>query len=199
MPVMNRLISIPVMLFALAVVGCETDQKTDPGPTLPAISPDDPLLSLDFEEFDQTPNQGWRILAQGGQYLEAAQLIDAYIIQHPALDSNRQRVLVFHAGQMYAFGNEYVIARDRFRLAINPNESRDDPIRWNAYVNGTIAFLEGNKAGVVFARSQIRAGPTVDGVKPNLNFIESFLTDVNQSYASAYTNARPPKLVEQSD
>lgn len=181
-----------LLAAGVALAGCKTTPDTPATPPPPAVAPDDPLLNLDFERFDQTAGSGWRILASAGRYLDAAQLIDAYIQRNPALEGPRRQALFFHAGQMYAFAEKYGLARERFLASLSPDESRSSPIRWNDYVRGTVAFLERDRPSLTFHRNQVADGPSIDGIKPNLNFLDSFLENFGNSYAYAYTHARPP-------
>jgi len=151
-------------------------------------------LTLDFAAFDQTPGSGWRVLADQDRWGEAARLIDRYIAAHPQLSPTERMILSLHAGQMYGFAGEDTAARHRFMDALIPNESPNAPIRWNAYMLATIAFLEKDRATLLQSRDVILGGPTVEGCKANLNIVNSFITNFDKPYREAYQAAGPPTL-----
>ncbi|MCA9285341.1 MAG: hypothetical protein KDA22_09015 [Phycisphaerales bacterium] len=178
---------------SVALAACESPPKKETqNEAKVTVAADDPLLKLDFEQFDQTPGSGWRLLASAERFAEAGAVIDAYLQRHAELTPGQRQILSFHAGQVYAFGGDYTRARERFRASITPNEPKDAPIRWNAYVSATIAFLENDKAGLIYARGLIQDGPAINGVKPNLNFVDSFLENLGLPYSVAYRRAKPP-------
>lgn len=151
-------------------------------------------LRLPFREFGQTPDSGWRVLANEERWAEAGRLIDRYLAQNPSLTPYERMVLSFHAGQMYGFAGENQTARYRFMDALIPNESPNAVIRWNAYMLATIAFLEGDRPTLLQSREVILAGPTVEGCKPNLNIVNSFVANFGKPYKVAYQASGPPTM-----
>ncbi|HAT6917034.1 TPA: hypothetical protein JAN58_08730 [Legionella pneumophila] len=151
---------------------------------------EDKLLAMDYDSFDQH-EAGWRKYAKLGCYYEIGVLIDKY------LDKNRNSLLdwqtigiTWHAGQMYAFGNQYRIAKNRFIHSINPNEPDNIPILWNDYVYATIAFLNNDMAKLKFDRDKIAAGPLLNGIKPNLNVVDNLILYFGKPYSIAYSGNR---------
>ena len=67
------------------------------------------LMNLSFPEFDQTMEKGWRKYGEKkGCYLQTALLLDNYYLKYKNLLQNWQlRILVWHAGQMYAFHGDH--------------------------------------------------------------------------------------------
>jgi len=101
-----------------------------------------PLMYSSYEAFDQQPGQGWRKTAEMGEYTEAAKLIDKYVRRNQArIPAWQVRNLNFHAGQMYAFAGDYKAAIGRLENALMDVEPAESPVRWNAYVKATMAFL----------------------------------------------------------
>lgn len=110
------------------------------------------FLGMDPIQFDQDEN-GWRSLVGNSSEVDIADLIIQYI------ETNRDKIdeynegktgedifpidlLYFHAGQSFGVAgpDHYQKAIECFRKSYyEENEC------WNAYVNGTIAFLEGNR------------------------------------------------------
>jgi hypothetical protein len=143
-------------------------------------------LSLDFKTFDQSPGAGWRQLAENGSFLEAAALIDSYAKKHKNLNESQTTILYFHAGQMYAFANDYETAIDRFKRSTYAQESPQLPLRWNAYVQATIAFLNKDLKRLQECREEIAEGPTLQGEKANLDLVDRLIEHFDEPYSKAY-------------
>lgn len=157
-----------------------------------ALTPaeDQAFSVMSFNDFDQTPI-GWRRIAKMGCYHQAALLIDKYIAQHRAALQDWQLLdVTWHAGQMYAFNNEYDVAKDRFKAAINPSEPKNTTILWNAYVNASIAFLDRNMAQLQYYRAEIDAGPLYNGKKANLDVVDQLILNFDKPYSVAYCKAQ---------
>src|SRR5690606_19934940 len=126
---------------------------------------------------------GWRTWGDKGCYEETARLIDQYLTLHfSELVVWQRGVLAWHAGQMYAFGDDYGLARVRFLASLNPNEPPDTPILWNDYVYATVAFLDKNIPELRRRRDKIANGPDLNGAKANLNIVDSFLKCPDEPY-----------------
>ena len=163
------------------------------------VGEEDQLLKLDFDAFDQRPGAGWRLLAQKGRHLDAAKLIDRYREKHKELDESRQGILFFHAGQMYAFADDYKTALQRFPKSKHAQEPPELPIRWNAYVDATIAFLGKDLNRLKECREQIAKGPSFRGEKANLNVVDSLIENFGKPYRDAYgAHAKKPPAKKES-
>jgi hypothetical protein len=145
-----------------------------------------PELLLEYAAFDQEPGQGWRRLADAGQYREAATLIGAYLKHRDGLANWQRRNLQFHAGQTHAFAGDDTAALLAFRAALDPNESPTSPIRWNAYVQATIAFLEKNREELKRKRDEISRGSEFQGSVPNLEAVDRLIAHFGKPYFEAY-------------
>lgn len=144
------------------------------------------LLSMSYDEFDQADN-GWRQYAKLGCYHEIGILIDKYLeLKNSKLADWQITGITWHAGQMYAFNNEYEIAKIRFEHAINPHEPNDTPILWNDYVYATVAFLNDDLAKLKLYRNKIANGPTSNGKKTNLDVVDNLIQYFGQPYSVAY-------------
>jgi hypothetical protein len=143
-------------------------------------------LKLSYEAFDQRPGSGWRKIADDGEPLQAAKLIDQFEKETKGLKEWQRVNLRFHAGQLYAFAGQQVEAIARFRTALVAEEAADSPIRWNAYVRATIAFLERDRRQLTKLREEIANGPKTQGVVPNLNVVDCLIEHFNQPYSVAY-------------
>lgn len=145
-------------------------------------------MKMSFREFDQTPGQGWRKLSDEQRWHDAGVLIDRYISYDPRMPAERLLVLNWHAGQMYGFAGETERAKERFAKSFEAPGTAS-PFNWNAYVRATIAFLDGDRAELEKSRAEIAAGPTIEGVKPNLDIVDSLIKNFGSSYRQAYNSA----------
>lgn len=150
------------------------------------------VLSLSYAKFDQIPGEGWRILGEVfGNYLEAAKLIDKYIVTNlNVLDLHQLRILKWHAGQMYAFSDHISEARQRFIESIDRLEPKDSPILWNDYVLATIAFLDKDLHKLQMHRKAISEGPQLNGALPNLDVVDGLIRCFDKTYREAYSQCR---------
>jgi hypothetical protein len=147
-------------------------------------------LDLGYDAFDQWPGMGWRQVAGKGRFSDAAKLIDAYSEKHKDLDVSQRANLNFHAGQMYAFADNYQTAIDRFSKSTYAEEPVELPLRWNAYVNATIAFLKKDMNRLKQCREEIVSGPTFQGEKANLDVVDRLIQHFGEPYSSAYGGHR---------
>jgi len=144
------------------------------------------FLNQDYRSFNKDPNSGWRKVAQEEGFAEAGDLIDRYLKKHKDLGSSQTVNLNFHAGQMFAFANNYETALERFKNAKYDPEPEGIPIRWNAYVDSTIAFLKKDKIKLLECRNQIANGPKISGKIPNLDVVDSLIKNFDKPYFEAY-------------
>jgi hypothetical protein len=142
-------------------------------------------FDLSYVEFDQAPENGWRKIAGEGRLLEAARLIDQYEGEKKGLEEWQRINLRFHAGQLYAFAGKHEQALARFERA-SRDEQPNSPIRWNAYVGATIAFLKRDRKGLHSFRDEIARGPKLDGRVPNLDVVDRLIEHFDEPYAFAY-------------
>lgn len=162
------------------VVNCET-----------ALEKQQSSLTLEFNDFDQTPNQGWRLLSAIQCYSEAAELIVSYLETKTTLEDQDREMLSFHAGQMFAFDNNELSAIAFFQQSFSamknlPPEYQIYPDSWNAYVNATIAFLEQDRTALEAYRTTVAKGPKLDGKIMNLDVVNRLLANFGKSYREAY-------------
>ena len=149
-------------------------------------------LEVSYEAFDQRPGSGWRKIADEGKYLEAARLIDRYEQEKKGVEEWQRVNLRFHAGQVYVFADQKDHARARFKTALFAKEPADSPIRWNAYVWATIAFLERDRKKLTSFREEIAKGRKLQGVVPNLDIVDRLIEHFDEPYSVAY-RGKPKK------
>jgi hypothetical protein len=174
------------------------------------------MLLLDEKSFDQdfsNGGSGWRKVANTpGCELAAADLIAEYRVAHPTSNF----MLAWHEGQMRALAGDY--KRAILLLTSAKTEPEQDIAGWNAYVDATVAFLEGNKAELLRARDRLLAVtfpsdtdmpplkngyiefPSLEGGPamkmrwpPNIDVVDGLIACFGKSYSEAYgsTSCRP--------
>ncbi|WP_240339107.1 hypothetical protein [Novosphingobium sp. BW1] len=160
----------------------------------------DALLALDQPAFDHDLEGGWRILAARGCHTQAADLIRDWRQIHRAQDA----ILTWHEGQMRAFAGDYAAAITLFKRSRKPAD-RDD-FGWNLYVDGSIAFLSGDRTKLRGARAELAAmakpdiwarlqdtdgRPTSTPWPPNLHVLDAFMRCWGMPYREAYSCPKP--------
>ncbi|MDZ4405188.1 protein kinase [Prosthecobacter sp.] len=151
--------------------------------TIQGTMNDDDLKKLSWHEFDQTPGKYWRELADVRRYREAAALIERCLSLKPELDPINAADLHFHAAQCWALAGEKEHALSQLNLARHPSGTTIG-LRWNDYVNGTEAFLKGDKRELLNAHESLAEGDPVN--QPNLCVLDRLIANFGKSYAEAY-------------
>jgi hypothetical protein len=142
------------------------------------------LLTLSYDEFDQSHDGGWRTLSAEKCYFLAGKLIDVYLNTHPELLVWQSANLLFHAGQLYAFDNRNFLAVQRMRDAVWSLEGFPNT-NWNGYVNATIFFLQKNRVGFNVQR-QVVLRSTTEVNKSNAEIVDNMLRHFHASYGYVY-------------
>jgi hypothetical protein len=139
----------------------------------------------DYDKFDQTPDDGWRNLAERRScFLEAGHLIDAYLAGRSDLRESQRVNLSFHAGQVYAFAGRDDEAVKRFRSAIH-NPSAPPEFKWSEYVLATIAFLDHDAEELVRNRDAIEDAASYTPNQSNLKIVDLLVANFGKSYRDA--------------
>lgn len=157
------------------------------------------LLALDLRAFDQDMNGGWRILETKGCTVEAADSIREWRKAHGSVGA-ADTLLSWHEGQLRADVGQYADAIRLFEAGRHP-ATEDAKWGWNLYVDGTVAFLRGNRRNLKAARAKLAALPRPPELKEmigpdgkpkavrwpmNIRVLDSFLRCWGQSYNAAY-------------
>ena len=90
---------------------------------------------------------------------------------------------------MLAWVNEYEDARPYFLNSLYPNPATNDKIKWNAYVNATLAFLDKNMEKLKKCKEILETPPPVEGIYRGLPFAKSFIIYFNKTYKEAFSAA----------
>src|SRR3954470_19478249 len=92
----SAVVSLVSVIFGILVGGCATQESPERAT----------MLSLSYDDFDQTYGSGHRVLYDREQYFEAAVLIADYLAAHPNSTVSQQKFLHFHAAQLYALAGK---------------------------------------------------------------------------------------------
>lgn len=185
------------MLAFLAMIAAQAAPQSDCRYDKPA------MMALDERAFDQAMTGGWRTLAAAGCDAQAADLIAEWRTNHPA-NPRTAGLLQWHEGQLRANAGQTARAIALFEAARKPVEA-DAGFGWNLYVDGSVAFLRRDLAGLDTARGKLAALPRPTGYTPvgpdgkprafgwpmNLNILDGFVACWNRSYKEAYGCAKP--------
>ena len=139
-------------------------------------------LATAYSQFDQTPHQGWRALAEQKRFGEAAELISAYLDAHPELRADERINLHFHAAQCLALAGGAKSVQDALEHlghARYASEPPNTPIRWNDYVSATEAFLRERSSAGIGERAH-RPGPKLNGEQANLDVVDRLIANFRQ-------------------
>jgi hypothetical protein len=150
-------------------------------PGAESVAPDP--LALSYQQFDQTPGSGWRVLAEQKKYREGAMLIEAYLAKHTEVDRFQRANLHWHAAQLLAMNGDTESALRHFPAARLEPEPPQSPVRWNDYVAATEAFLRGDRAALLAARERIVRSLPDDA---NLRIVDSLIRHFGKPYVEAY-------------
>lgn len=188
--------------FLILVSGCQAIGQADMC-SLPREETER-LLSLNFEQFDQDLQGGWRAVAdQDGCKARAAHIIEVYIRKHQRdIPAGRMSTLQWHQGQMWAAAG----ASGKAMAAFKATKTEGD-IAQNHYTDATIAFLQRDRKAFDQARASLAALPPPKNwdqavadfqkrfnrpgpVWPmNLDFVDRLGACFDQPYSQAYAGA----------
>jgi hypothetical protein len=115
------------------------------------------MLELSWREFDQSPGAGWRAIADRGEYVRAAGLIEHYLGHKTGLEQGQIAYLHFHAAVLHAYEDDYDPAIAHLRVASVDSFPPGFPQSWNALVKGELAFMLKDMDGVRSARDEVAA------------------------------------------
>jgi hypothetical protein len=108
-------------------------------------------LALDYQAFDQTPGQGFRVLAEARCPRQGADLIERYI-EHTGAS---QHSLRWHIAQLRGEAGQTDAARAAAMASLRVDEGIDAPFRWNAHVRAYVGFLDGDRAAFDAALAEL--------------------------------------------
>jgi hypothetical protein len=148
---MKRITTLGVLIsISLCFGGCASQ---------PHDSERDAILSLPWQQFDQTPGSGWRVYWDRHEYPAAADVIEVYLKQHQDLTVRQRSVSRFHVGQLLAYDGRTDAGVAHMRMALVPQIPPGLPDDWNIMVSAHIAFLTGDRATLVTLKAQEAALP----------------------------------------
>jgi hypothetical protein len=148
---MKRAVTLGVLA---SIVGCFTGCISEPRDREREV-----ILSLPWQQFDQTLGSGWRIYSARRDYQAAADVIEVYLRQHPELTVRQRAVSHFHAGQMRVYEGCTKAGVALMKQALVPEIPPGLPDDWNIMVSAHIAFLTGDRATLVALKARVVALP----------------------------------------
>jgi hypothetical protein len=143
-----------LLAILILVSGCQAIGQADTCAVSRAET--ERLLSLNFEQFDQDPKDGWRALGnRRGCEVHGARLIEAYIERHQKdIPAKRVAILNWHLGQMWASAG----ATRKAIVAFEATKPEGGDAQ-NYYADATIAFLKRDRKAFDQARAGLAALP----------------------------------------
>ena len=176
--------------LALGVTGTAAAQRVEPAAQTHQCALADADLAanarLSFDEFDQRGTTPATARQLGNQrcYAEAARATEHYLVNGPILSTGEHSAVVWHLGQYLAAAGDEPRAASVMAAARRPIEPGDE-LEWNAYVEGTWAFLVKDRPVLETAVARLRAAPQPRN-RNNLRAVERMLRCFGRSYADAY-------------
>lgn len=148
---MKRAITLGVLIcISLCFGGCVSQ---------PHDSQRDAILSLPWQQFDQTLDSGWRVYSARREYRSAADVIEVYLKQHQDLTVRQRAVSRFHAGQMRVYQGRTEAGVAHMKKALVPEIPPGLPDDWNIMVSAHVAFVTGDRATLVALKEQVAGLP----------------------------------------
>lgn len=124
---------------------------------------DEAALTLGFEQFDQNKTNGWCVLNEKpGCETQATDLLQRYRQKYEQLIPLRY----WHEAQVRASAGQ---TPDAIGL-MEKSKLVDDFAGWNLYADAAIAFLRGDRAGLIAARQRLAIWPKPDGWPPKVSW-----------------------------
>ena len=130
---------------------------------------------MNYWSFDQTA-QGWRSITSKS---DAGDLCKLYFDCRKDISKSRLANVAFHAGQNYAFANSNEAAVRMLKQSF-----QRERVDWNAYVRGTIAFLNGDKTELLKQRNILAKMPG----QLNIEVLDRLIKHFGKSYSEAYSS-----------
>jgi|CZKI01.1.fsa_nt_gi hypothetical protein len=188
----------PVLLLLSAFIASIASAQTGSTGLSTREADHEALLSLPWEQFDQTQNSGWRVYVNPSskQYLEAAKLIETYLTRHSDLTARQRALSYFHAGMQYVFyarehGGDPLAALPDLDKAIVSGKEPAHSVDWNDMVIATKAFLVGDRATLLAVKERLAVMPTASVEWPN--YADDLLKNLGKPYGSWWPKEEPKK------
>ena len=164
--------SFTLLFIIIIAIGCSNEVKQK---IITTIGSEEytRLMNLSLDDFDQS-SQGFR---QYSNDYELVRLVIPEYIKVNKLATSESRNLHWHLGQMHAFNDNYKEAIAEMKQSYLASSKT-----WQAYVDGTIAFLEKDKQALIKALELLNEQDN----QMNIEFLEKFIKYFDQSYRQAY-------------
>jgi hypothetical protein len=151
-------------------------------PVIAAGPSNDAFMNQSFQQFDQNLETGWRTLQLKRDYLGAADAILQYQSVHAAqLNAGQKGSLSFHLAHVYAMAREKGKAIEWFQKSLTTG-GMGNP----AYIQGFIAFLQGDKTALADARHTLATTNSGPWQAQDLDEMDGMLSYFDQPFEAAW-------------
>lgn len=150
---------------------------------------------LTFNEIDQkgTTPSTWRQLSNRHCEVQAIEAAEDYLVHGKSASDPQRRDILFHIAQSLAMNGQNAEAALLVAGAKDGNHSKSAEFDWNTYLDGTWAFLKGNKTELKAMHEQLSAEPG-DGNEFNAAALNGLLNCFDKPYAVATTRVVARKI-----
>jgi len=125
-------------------------------------------MALSYQQFDQTPDSGFRKLAADCKP-EAIALLKNYIIINQAEQASLRWHIAQLLGETGEIDEAIIYAKSTLR------ENSDSPLKWNDYVQGYMAYWRGDSKRLAKVINVLKQAKEHPGNAMNARLLESFL------------------------
>jgi len=145
------------MMLFLVLAALVGSKPSETGSTIKCVADHSAILSLNYDQFDQNEQTGWRPLAKLPQCRRvAADLINDYLkAKWKTLTLPQLHVIYWHEGQILALLND----QSAISFLLSGVDPENDEIDFSDYAIGTVAFLQKDLPALKSARDRLATKP----------------------------------------
>jgi hypothetical protein len=173
----------PLLLLVAGLIAGPAHASTSPAcaAQLKEVAP--AALELEYTQFEKQNGKGFHLLAEKGCHQEAGDLIEQYM----GRNKNTPVFLHWHLAQMRAMAGQKEEAIKHARATLwSEAAASGQGFKWNDYVLGTIAFLEGDKAKLIEHRDRVGSHARMNkGNITNVIVLNQLVDNFGKSYKDA--------------
>ena len=143
-------------------------------------------LTAISKPFNEESTANWRRLAKKREYQKTADEMLLGLAMGDLPQAFEISRLYCKSGQMYARSGNKNQAIDCFYKALMEPELHAAALKWNCYIKGTIAFLNGDKNALMVSIQNFLKGKYLRSFQKHLCFLQNMLTHFDKSYSVVY-------------
>ncbi len=176
---------LPLYLLALCWQPLPTlaqNAGTDPATDCAALAASSHAASqnMDYQAFDQTQQQGWRVLQDAGCFAEAENLMQAFAASHTPENERARAALQLHIGQMQLRQDKRSAAARSFRQAVRADG--DGAFKFNDFALALAAWAENQPQAFARHQAVLRSAQDNPGNRINLRLLDAMEAHFGQPY-----------------